>query len=32
MNIGLLDRTPSGRVATAVAYEHLGMKQRAGLL
>src|SRR3989344_1285982 len=28
MNIGLLDRTPSGRVATAVAYEHLGIKQK----
>jgi Holliday junction DNA helicase RuvB len=27
MQIGLLDRTPRGRVATALAYKHFGMKE-----
>jgi Holliday junction DNA helicase RuvB len=34
MQLGLLDRTPRGRVATALAYKHFGMvepKQQSGL-
>ncbi len=27
MRLGFLDRTPKGRVATALAYEHLGIRQ-----
>lgn len=32
MSIGLLERTPAGRVATLAAYEHLGAKTKATLL
>jgi Holliday junction DNA helicase RuvB len=28
MQIGFLNRTPRGRCATRIAYEHLGMTQR----
>ena len=28
MRLGFLDRTPKGRVATALAYEHLGIAQQ----
>lgn len=28
MRLGFLDRTPKGRVATALAYEHLGIAQK----
>jgi Holliday junction DNA helicase RuvB len=33
LQIGFLDRTPRGRVATRLAYEHLGIEQpgRGGL-
>jgi Holliday junction DNA helicase RuvB len=27
MQLGLLDRTPRGRVATALAYKHFGMAE-----
>lgn len=32
LSIGLLERTPAGRVATLAAYEHLGVKSKATLL
>ncbi len=32
MQLGLLDRTPRGRVATTRAYEHLGVHKPGGLL
>ena len=32
LSIGLLERTPAGRVATVAAYEHLGVKTKATLL
>lgn len=32
LSIGLLERTPAGRVATIAAYEHLGVKTKATLL
>ena len=28
MRLGFLERTPKGRVATALAYEHLGMENK----
>jgi Holliday junction DNA helicase RuvB len=34
MQLGLLDRTPRGRVATALAYKHFGLeapKRQPGL-
>ncbi|MFN7974996.1 MAG: Holliday junction branch migration DNA helicase RuvB [Acidobacteriota bacterium] len=31
LHIGFLDRTPRGRLATRLAYEHLGYKQRPGV-
>jgi Holliday junction DNA helicase RuvB len=30
MQLGLIDRTPRGRVATALAYKHFGMEDRRG--
>ncbi len=32
MNIGLLNRTPAGRLATPEAYKHLGYKVKEGML
>lgn len=32
MSIGFLERTPAGRVATASAYSHLGIKSKSSLL
>ena len=30
LQLGMLHRTPRGRVATALAYAHLGLEQPAG--
>lgn len=32
MKLGLLNRTPGGRTATELAYEHLGFKKKNGLI
>ena len=32
MKLGLLNRTPAGRTATALAYEHLGLNKKESLL
>lgn len=32
MNLGLLNRTPNGRIATSLAYKHLNLKEKNSLL
>ena len=32
MKLGLLNRTSAGRTATDLAYEHLGLKKKGGLV